>query len=259
MADRCVELWLTFPEINPRNPQHRLFAQARKLISSECKVRGWNFNVVLSRILHPDGRYTEAIPPDGATNLYKRAHNARIGVWQFGNAYVPVRPMLSKNPKHYQELGRFLHHKAFHFKVGKGAFADVWESSLGSFQEWLDRVDCEGQSDPRCLPFHIFKTVVPIGILATEKERKAFSNTHGAPSNRHDGYDLRWRSPRGALHGGGQLHISGYELEKGFHWDVDSGKGRRTVITTEGEWTIQRGEYLNIYPDGYVRPGNIRR
>ncbi len=259
MADRCVELWLTYPRIKSSSPQQQLFAQARKMISSECKARGWNFNVVLSFILHPNGRYTEAIPPDGATTLYKRAHNARIGVWQFGDAQVSIRPKLSKNPRHFQELRRFLHHKAFHFKVGKRNFADVWESSLISFQEWLDRVDCEGQSDPRCLPFHIFKTEVSIGILATDKGRREFAITHGPPSKRHDDNELRWKSPRGALHGGEQLHISGYELEKGFHWDVDSGKRRRTVFTTEGEWKIQRGEYLNIYPDGYVRPGNPRR
>lgn len=259
MADRCVELWLTYPRIKSRSPQQQLFTQARKTISSECKARGWNFNVARSCILHPDGRYMEAIPPDDAIALYKRAHNARIGVWQFGDTYVPTRPMLSKNPRHYQALGRFLHHKAFRFKIGNGGFADVWESSLISFQEWLDRVDCEGQSDPRCLPFHIFQTAVPIGILATHDGRRSFANAHGAPSNRHDDNDLRWRSPRGALHGGKQLHISGYELEKGFHWDVDSAKRRRKVITTEGEWKIQRGEYLNIYPDGYVRPGNSRR
>ena len=259
MADRCVELWLAYPKLKSRNPQQLLFAQAREMISSECKARGWNFNVVLSSIHRPAGRYMEAIPPDGATILYKRAHNARVGVWQFGDTHVPIRPMLSKNPKHYRELGRFLRHKAFYFKVGKRSFADVWESSLISFQEWLDRVDCEGQSDPRCLPFHVFKTVVPIGVLATDKGRRAFANTHGAPSNRHDDNELRWRSPRGALHGGEQLHISGYELKKGFHWDVDSGKRRRTLFTTEREWKIQRGEYLNVYPDGYVRPGNPRR
>ena len=259
MANRRVELWLGYPKLKSRNPQQLSFAQARKTISSECKARGWDFNVVLSRILRPHGRYTETIPPDRATILYKRAHNARVGIWQFGDTHVSVRPKLSKNPKHYQELGRFLYHKAFHFKIGKKRFTDVWESSLTSFQEWLDHIDCEGQSDPRCLPFHIFQSVVPIDILATDEGRREFANMHGPPSRRRDGNDLRWRSPRGALHGGEQLHISGYELEKGFHWDVDSGKRERTVFTTEVKRKIQRGQYLNIYPDGYVRPGRRRR
>lgn len=259
MADRCVEMWLTYPRIKSRSPKQLRFTQAREMISSECKARGWNFNVVFSCILHPDGRYREAIPPDDATALYKRAHNARVGVWQFGDTYVPTRPMLSKNPRHYQALERFLNHKAFRFKVGKRNFADVWESSLIAFQEWLDRIDCEGHSDPRCLPLHIFDTSVHIPILATANGRRAFANRHGAPSSRQDDSDLRWRSPRGGLHGGDQLNVSGYELPRGFHWDVDSRKRRRRVYTTEGEWRIERGGYLNIYPDGYIRTGNHRR
>ena len=259
MTDRRVELWLVYPKLKSRSPQQGLFAQAKNKISSECRVRGWKFKVIRSFIHRPEGRYMEAISPDDATNLYKRAHNARVGVWQFDDTHVPIRPMLSNNPKHYQELRRFLCHKAFRFKVGKKNFSDVWESSLTSFQEWLDHIDCEGQSDPRCLPFHIFQSVVSIDILATDEGRRVFANMHGSPSNRHDDNALRWRSPRGALHGGEQLHVSGYELEKGFHWDVDSGKRRRTVFTTEVKETIQRGQYLNIYPDGYVRPGRRRR
>ena len=257
MADRRVELWLAYPKLKDGNPQQRLFAQVSKMMSSECKARGWHFNGISSFIRRPAGRYMEAIAPDGTTTLYKRAHNARVGVWQFGATHVPIGPTLSKNPKDYLTLGNFLRHKAFHFNVGKRNFAEVWESSLTSFREWLARIDCEGQSDPRCLPLHIFKTAAPIGVLATASGRKAFSNSHGAPSNRKDDNHLRWK--RGPLHGRDQLHVAGYELEKGFHWDVDSEKRSRTVINTARRWKIQRGEYLNIYPDGYIRPGNPSR
>ena len=259
MSDRFVEVWLARPRIKSTNPRQLLFADARKMISSECKARGWEFEVAYSKIIHPNGRYREAISPDDATTIYRRAHNVRVGIWQFGDTYAPIRPELSRNPKHYLGLGKFLRHKAFHFNVGKKDFAAVWAQSLASFQEWLGRVDCEGQSDPRCLPFHIFGTAVPIEILTAAKGRRTFANRHGPQSNRRDDNDLSWRSPRTALHGGEQLHISGHELERGFHWDVDSRKRRRTVFTTEREWRVQRDEYLNIYPDGHIRPGNSRR
>ena len=261
MPDRDVEVWLIHPLINSNHPQQLLFAHARKALSSMRPQKGWDFRRVRTKVIRPHGRPMEVVSSDEATSMYKRAHRARIGIWDYGNTYVPLRSDsdLARNPKHYRTLKRFLCHKAFYFNIGKKAFTDVWEKSLESFQEWLDNIDCEGQTDPRCLPFHIFRTSVSIETLATTEGRRIFTNKHHPQSNRPDDNGLHWRSPRGALHGNEQLHISGRELERGFHWDVDSGKRKRTVFTTEGKWKIQRGKYLNIYPDGYIRLGSPRR
>ena len=259
MTDRRIELWLFCPELNSRDPRQQLVARARDTISLECRARGWHFNRISTKIMRPEGRYVGAITPRDATTLYRSAHRARVGVWQICYAHAPIRPAPSKNWNHYMTLGRFLRYKAFHFNVGKRKFADVWPSSLISFQEWLKRVDCEGQSDPRCLPFHIFGSGVPVDDLATGEGRYAFANKHGSSAARLDDNHLRWKSPRGSLHGRERLQVSGRDLEKGFHWDVDSRKKSHTVTSTAERWKIQRGGYLNIYPDGYIREGKLAK
>ena len=205
---------------------------------------------------HPSSKWKihGGYPPRWRYHPVKRAHNARIGVWQFGDAQVSIRPKLSKNPRHFQELRRFLHHKAFHFKVGKRNFADVWESSLISFQEWLDRVDCEGQSDPRCLPFHIFKTEVSIGILATDKGRREFAITHGPPSKRHDDNELRWKSPRGRCMVASNFTSRGMNWKKGSIGTLIRERGDERCLPPRGS-----GKSSVVNTSTYTQMGTLDR
>ncbi len=254
MTQRDVEIWL----FRPRNTRQST-NEIRRIIRTECGSRGWDFHERQTCPIRLDGRPLGTIDPQDATNLYKRIHRARVGVWQVGYAHAPTNPRPRRNKRDYVSLHRFVRHKAFHHNVHEGRFNDLWHSSLVSFWNWLDRIGCENEADPRCLPFHVFETQFSIDKLETEAGRSEFAQTHGSQSSRNDSNQLRWERPKGQGHGQEILNVSGYNLARGFHWDVSSGKSKRRLTTTSDIWDIGRGGYVNVYPDAYVRGGKSAR
>lgn len=251
MNRRDVEIWLVRPGNNNAS------GQLRRLIETECNARGWTLRLrKTSSISSKDGRPLNPITPQDATNLYKRIHRARVGVWQVGDADVPIRPEPKSITRHFVNLRHFLEHKAFHARLPPGDYNDLWSTSLADFDQWLDRVACEGEGDPRCLPFHVFKTEFPTSDLATQDGRSAFAAEHGSQSRRIDGNQLHWDRPSGAFHGRAVLQVAGRDLVQGFHWDVSSRTNVRRITTTAGAWKIRPNGYVNVYPDQYVRLGN---
>ena len=254
MIERDVEVWLFHPISN--SPP----SQVRRLIESECRDRGWKLTLRPTTVTKsPEGRPLGLIKSEDATNLYGRIHRSRIGVWQIGYAHVPRKPRPRPIVRDYVELHRFISHKAFHCKLPKVDTSDYWFTSLPAFRKWLGQICCDGESDPRCLPFHIFSTKQRISDLATQVGRSAFVDVHGPQSSRVDNNKLRWDRPSGTYHGRETLHVAGRDLARGFHWDVLNQGGRRQITTTKDIWEIGPNGYVNVYPDQHIRGGRLAK
>jgi len=128
--------------------------------------------------------------------------------------------------------------------------------ALVRLSAWSSEVACEGDGDPRILPFHIFATVTHPDRLADREGVKSFNAAYGPAGERIDAKERSWsRASRTAYHGHGDCLVAGELLPEGMHWDV-SGFGRGAILANaERVWKIRdsRG-YVNIYPNGSVRP-----
>ena len=253
MTRPSTEIWLFHPVGQGGNKQF-------KRVEDECKQRGWKFSRRQTRrIISSEGRIFRVVDVQDATNLYRRIHRSRVGVWQIGKAQVPISPGLAPTPKRVVTLKGFVTHKAFHYTIPKGKFLSAWRSSRDEFDEWMSRVDCEGEGDPRCLPLHMFASELDLSILATKEGRSVFDECHGPQSNRVDARQVHWRRPLGSYHGRDVLSIAGRSLAKGFHWDVSTKHSTQRINTTSEIWEIRRGGYVNVYPDQHVRGGRLFR
>ena len=252
MTGSDVEVWLFHPAGMP--------ARIKRMIESECAARRWSLTPPRQtrRVQTPEGRPLGLIASRDAINLYRRAHRARVGVFQIGDAHVPIKPHPRSTVRDYVRLRGFVRHKAFHVRIPQNAVDSQWSSSLATFQRWLDGTWCDGEGDPRCLPFHVFETDFETSRLSSAEDRSAFEQMHGPQSSRVDDRQLRWARPPGAHHGRETLHVSGYGLIRGFHWDVSSERGK-SVTTISGTWEIHRGGHVNVYPDAYIREGRSSR
>ena len=248
MTQREVEVWLFYPQGG--GPP----SQMRRLIRSQCESKGWSLNLrPAGKTRTTEGRPLGPIRSEDATNLYRRIHRARVGVWQMGNAHAPIKPQPRIVVRDYVPLHRFISHKAFHRKIAMEDFESQWSLSLTAFCAWLEQIGCEGESDPRCLPFPVFSTKFNIGDLATQERRSVFARLHGPQSSRIDDNKLRWH--RGTYHGREHLQVAGRDLAAGFHWDVLNRTTEHRITTTSEVWRIGTNGYVNVYPDQHVRSG----
>ena len=253
MTASGIEVWLFHPagDGSVSNP-------LRRLIESECEVRGWSLAPPrpTRRTRSSEGRPLVLIKNEDATNLYRRIHRVRVGVWQIGKAHVPIKPQPRPTANDYVQLSRFIRHKAFHARIPQNDVDSQWSSSLTAFGRWLDGTWCDGEGDPRYLPLHVFET----DWLSSAEGRSAFAQMHGPQSSRVDLRQLRWKRPQGAYHGSESLHVAGYDLVRGFHWDVLNEGAKRNVATISGKtWEIPRNGYVNVYPDAHIRGSRISK
>ena len=231
-----------------------------KIIEEECRRRGWKFSLRQPRkssLL--GGRVRWLIKSEDASNLYRRLHRACVGVLQIGKVHISLVSERRPIARDFRTLREFVLHKAFHSTMQDKNFLHDWRSFLDKFQVWLRQASCDGEGDPRCLPFHMFETELDLDVLSLKEGRSHFNEIHGPQSNRVDSNGSIWNRPRGQFHGRGTLYVAGRELAKGFHWDVSSSRAPRRIFTTSEIWEIGRGGYLNIYPDQYVRGGSRSR
>ena len=245
MTEPPVELWLFYPENN-----QLAVDQAKQLIGTECAKRKWTFQARPTHLIKPNGRPIGQIKPEDATNLYKRMHRARVGVWHIEHADVSRRPLSSNRVTDYVTLGRFVLNKAYLAKLPSTSLGNAWISSLAEFLYWLRDTLCHNEGDPRCLPFHVFDTGFDLKHLISQDGRQRFADVHGAQSSRLDKSGLRWA--RGTPHGQEILQVAGRKLTAGFHWDV-VGKPKQQIVTTSAVWELKPGGYVNIYPDAHIR------
>jgi len=235
----------------------------REAFRTKCEAKGWTFvsrNTSRKSLQYRKGRDISAhvISPQHATELYSKLHRGRVGVLQLSDTHVPVTP----NPKRrdYVSLLRFVRYKAFFYPIhDDGITEQIADHIVNCFQEWIDFMNCEGEDDPRCLPFHVFDADDKYN-LDTAIHRQSFEANHRVRNFRRDGDGLDWRRPNSRqMHGRETLQVAGRELIRGFHWDVSSGAGSKRISSTSAVWQLEPDGYVNIYPDAYIRAQKAKR
>lgn len=245
-----IDLWFFYPD-----SRQRAVTEVCERLRQECTDRGWRFQPrTIHRIRNDHGRPRELIDPEDAAALYRRMHRARVAVFIVGKAFVqsdPGRAQIRERDLLLADI--FARHKAFLARVDLGRFRAQCAAELESFGNWCATVECEDERDPRCLPLHIFDASRDHPSLKTVEGRQQFAEMYGKGRRRTDRGGMQWI--RGARHGRDTLHVAGYELTRGFHWDVSpAGRARTVRISTADEvWEVRRGGHINIFPDGYVR------
>ena len=99
-------------------------------VRSKCRDRDWScVERTTSRLRIPRGRPIQRANTEDATSLYRSIHIRRIGVWQVGDAGVPVIPGPKKSPNHYVTLRQFVRYKAFHCRIDPNKLDESLEES----------------------------------------------------------------------------------------------------------------------------------
>ena len=242
-----AEVWLFFP-----SERRATTVDARKQASRECKARDWQLQERSSKRLRlPSGRTAYLLENIDAVNVYRRMHRTRVGVLYVERSEVCLYPDQRRGIQTDKliSLHRYCNYKAFLARIGEDP--DDFVRWISAFERWLEKTHCENFHDPRCLPFHVFATAHYEEGLNEPSERTEFNRKYGAGSTRTDSQGSQWVLVPRIFHGQEVLAVAGFELPKGFHWDVQ-GDGRR-LHTPEGEWVIHR--YTNVYPDAFIRGG----
>ena len=222
-------------------------AAVRGYLRRECRNRAWTVQEKKSRVHRLGGRPVELVEAGDAINLYRRAHRIKVAVFYFGKPVVPLSPDAPAVRKKTMRLSNFVRYKAYAERLPTERM-DLSEH-LDSCEEWRRSVECEDGHDPRCLPLHLFATEHK--ELDSEYGRGRFGDAHGAGARRHDDRGLRWQLEPARFHGRDILHVAGYDLPRGFHWDVSVDGRRRMIVTAAEKWEV--AEYVNISPDAHVR------
>ena len=243
------EVWLFYPRED--HGDHRT---TRNEIKARCSDSGWGYRELsTTRIVLSEGRPIRKITPEDATNLYRSVHTRRIGILQVDVVDAPVIPNPRNVPKHYLQLHRFIRYKAFHRRIDPKKLPEEWTEFVRLFGAWIETTECLGESDPRCLPFHVFVADNDQYDLSNGDDRRRFEVDHGRQSSRRDDRDRLWkRPPPQQMHGQPILQVAGRELTQGFHWDVNS-QGKCTISNTWERWEVRRNGYVNVYPNAHIR------
>ena len=235
-----LEIWVVFPD-------RRLSTSAvRGRLRKECRKRGWRIQEKRSHVQNIRGRPVQLVGGADAVELYRRAHEVKVAVLFFGKPRVPLSPHAeASRPGETVTLARFVRYKA-HAQRVPAEVVDI-STYCETCALWHREVNCENGHDPRCLPFHLFQS--DLTELARQEERWRFDEVHGAGGRRQDGRGLAWEL--GTFYGKDRLHVAGRELPAGFHWDVSTSRGAKTITTPGERWKVS--VYVNIAPNGHVR------
>jgi hypothetical protein len=215
-----------------------------------CEERGWNFQPrVLEPMRTPEGRPILPISIPDARGLYPKSHRARVATLVLGtDPVVPLRPSLVEAIR----FRRTVPYKSCWVRVPNDPANLTW---VGVFEGWCASVECEGEHDPRCLPFHVF-TGDGVGLRAVER-RQEFNEHYGAGARRTDDSSLQWVLEPRIFHGMEALTIAGYTCRPGFHWEVSGNQWR--LATPVAVW--EGKGHVNVYPDAHIRwnGNNVRK
>lgn len=196
-----------------------------------------------------------------ARGLYRALHRENVLVLSLKDIYVRRDPSCDPHDRAQAiKLSVFVRHKALFGLVHSGADID---RHLTTFAESrLEPAGCSGIDDPRALPLHVFEARGDWIDLGTRGADTDFRDRFGPASRRRDDGGKTWDRTR-ALHGREQLRVSRCALLAGSHWDVVSRGGTVMLYTSDEIWRLQarRNDYLNVYPDAYVRktPRSVSR
>jgi hypothetical protein len=228
----------------------------RKHVADVCKEHEWNFQPRLVRILRsPAGRPVPLVERDVAAGLYPRVHRSRVAALVVGRD-----PRVALHPNEREALRlqvhiplrRYIAYKTCWIRIPNDPENHSW---VGVVTGWSERIECDGEHDPRCLPFHVF--LGDGANLQDAERREAFDRQYGTGADRVDENGSRWLLNSHDFHGTESLQVAGYELRRGFHWDVTARQWRISIPV--GVWQV--AGHINIYPDAHLRfqGSNVRK
>src|SRR5216683_1779284 len=121
------------------------------------------------------------VAPEDAFNLYRRAHDLKVGVLGLGETFVCIEPRTTAGP--CLALWQFVRYKAQWMgtigldpsQAGKPKVAVPYTATLDAFDRWPWPQACDGPSDPRILPLSVFLGLVKAEDLGIRQV--AFSST----------------------------------------------------------------------------------
>lgn len=262
-GDRCPKqettsreprIWLV---LHPSDSEYE--QRLRNMLGQQASALGAKLITrrTTSRRLRIEGggaRTINVLHPVDANQLYRDLSLNKCYVLSRGAVFVLHDPRRDPPTKRdCLPLQGFVHHKAIYrtLEDGLDLAAELRTMMAGTPS------DCTTYHDPRVLPLHVFDKRVDGSQLQTEDGRSAFHRTHGRSGCWHSDTTGTWRPAQpGARHGSGPaLRVWDYTLPIGYHWDTNAGQQARTVVATASVWKVDRGGYVNVYPDSHIRSG----
>jgi len=237
-----VEVWVLLP---PRVDDARA-APILKQLEDECRSRAWK-KIVRHTHLLVDKPFLSPADTVALYGALHRRHVAIISIQASGNPgphFFTRPPQAGTTAYRADTIGSvrsLCRHKGFFYRWRWDRKASNWTSI---FTAWISDVGCSDTHDPRCLPLHVFDCRRPWNRrLLWPNGRAAFDDEYGAGHSRTDERGFRW--VKGPAHGHDVRAIHGYELPRGFHWDVQ-GQGFELWTPNKG-WLVR--QYVNVAPD----------
>ncbi len=243
-----IEVWIFYPS---KSAHRDIKALIGNLIEA-CKLNKWRPVLREYKVFNKQG----VISGTDVQELYLRIHKARVAVISIqppGAAGPilfdrPTKPSTGEqiNYKQTLSLRQLCLNKSFFYKMRWDRETHNWVSG---FQKWAISINCSSTHDPICLPFHVFKAEGHWPkTLKSHESRKDFNNQYGT-NDRKDLRSLIWKTNE--LHGNESIHIAGFQLPKGYHWNVNSSLNKATLYTPTEVWEVSN--YVNVTPDACIR------
>jgi len=256
-----VKFWLIF----------RAAKSARqKIISNSLQVYA-NSNMIPLSIAHAterrltregDGRRRiDVLKPRDAHTIFLDMLQMRTVIFAEGGIFVQLNPM--KDPPRKTDCATLIE-----FVSSKGRIititddgSDISSLAKSAVQDITESGDeINDVNDPRLLPMHVFMPFAPLPQLDNSRQREKFRRDYRRTGGVWVGDDNNvWKLPHSNLwHASPQSHsvderVGTFALPHGLHWDVNNIKGPAIVSSTSEVWKIERGGYLNVYPNENIR------
>jgi hypothetical protein len=249
----CV---LVLPPRESESADARRLATLCQKLAAEASYRIKVLRCRKVLVVGGSGRKMNVLVPDDAAELYRMVHFGPVLVAAFGSARISIDP--SREPPNRREtrpLETFLLYKAS-FGLIRGD-ADL-PSLFARFEAWREVASCTGSGDPRVLPLHVFDAGSDDLELDTQAGTDRFRQKFGSSGRRVDECGRIWE--KGVPHGRDELEVAGCALPAGMHWDVSAKRKAFKIANAREVWRVERGGYVNVYPDAGLRgPSSIRQ
>lgn len=254
------QLFILLPPSTQTTDEHdkkwkQLTAAAKSL---DWEVRVIRARAVTSAALGEANRRLRVLDPWDAVAIYRAAHRRMVAVVQFLATEILINPRHHPSASNTMSVERFARHKMYFVRLpsprNEREITPTVADFVAGFHRWIDECDCENDRDPRCLPMHSFSASDNWTDLGTLPGNARFENQHGRPTALRDTVGRVWRRPQG-LHGREVLTVAGFDLQPGFHWDVQNTGNVSSLFALHEVWKFPKDSYVNVNPDGAVRQG----
>jgi len=246
------QLWLILPQ-TPTSAQSQTIKELRASLSEYEDLTV--VDVTVRNTIGAGNRKYPLVVAADISRLYRAAHRARVAVLAFGEAKVLLDASEQPSNPGCVPLERYVQYKCYFRLITR---PPETRAAIDGAMRWLSDVHLDGIRDPRCFPTVLFPTRRNYSLDATS-ERVAFVRTHKRSRTSSDLTDANGRVwCIGPAHTIDLIQVAGFNLPKGFHWDVQ-GDGNSVLATGWETWILPGRGYTNVHPDAYIRGGSATK